>query len=261
MKGVLLLKNYLKTALRNIKKFKVFSFINIAGLSILKSFNVKKPFAASFAGKMKIVGIVKDFNYGSLRSAIQPLVFFNAPEFNNGVIKLKSSKYSNIKIFIEKFNTVWKKYSPDFPLEYNFLDESLAQQYQSEERFEKAFLGFSVLAIVLACLGLFGLSSFTTEQRTKEIGVRKVLGASVNNIMVMLSKQFIMLVLISNLIAVPIAYFLMIKWLQEFAYKINMTWWIFLSAGGVVIIIALATVSIQAIKAATANPVESLRYE
>ncbi len=233
----------------------------IVNEAFLRSYHVKKPFSASFAGGQKIVGVVKDFNYQSLRSGIKPLVFFNVPEFNDGVIKLKSSKYRDIKTVIQKLKTTWKIYSPDFPLEYNFLDESLAKQYRSEERFGNAFLGFSILAILIACLGLFGLASFTTEQRTKEIGVRKILGATVNNITVMLSKQFIWLVLISIVIAVPIAYYLMIKWLQNFAYRINIDWWIFLLAGGIVFVISLATVSIQAIKAATANPVESLKYE
>ena len=233
----------------------------IVNEAFLKSFNVKKPFTASFAGGKKIVGVVKDFNFQSLHSKIEPLVFFNVPIFNDGVIKLKSSKYSDIKSVIQKLETVWKKYSPDFPLEYNFLDESLASQYISEERFEKAFLGFSVLAIMIACLGLFGLSSFTTEQRTKEIGVRKILGATIKNITVMLSRQFIWLVLISNFIAVPIAYYLMHKWLQNFAYRINIGWWVFVLAGGIALLIAIITVSLQAVKAATANPVESLRYE
>ncbi|MGA8265360.1 MAG: FtsX-like permease family protein, partial [Ignavibacteriaceae bacterium] len=225
------------------------------------SFNVEKPFTASFIGGKKIVGVVKDFNYQSLHSNVEPLVFFNVPIFNNGVIKLKSSKYSDIKAIIQKLETVLKKYSPDFPLEYNFLDESLANQYMAEERFEKAFLGFSILAIMIACLGLFGLSSFTTEQRTKEIGVRKILGATVNNIIVIVSKQFIWLVLISNLIAIPIAYYLMTKWLQNFAYRTNIGVWVFILAGCVALVIALATISYQAIKAATANPVEALRYE
>ena len=131
----------------------------------------------------------------------------------------------------------------------------------AEERFEKAFLGFSILAIMIACLGLFGLSSFTTEQRTKEIGVRKILGATVNNIIVMISKQFIWLVLISNLIAIPIAYYLMTKWLEDFAYRINISFWVFVLSGGIALLIAILTVGFQAIKAATANPVEALRYE
>jgi len=233
----------------------------IVNQAFLRSFNVKKPFTASFVGGKKIVGVVKDFNFQSLLTKVEPLVIFNAPYFNDGVIKLKSSKYNDIKTVLQKLETVWRRYSPDFPLEYHFLDESLASQYQSEERFGKAFLGFSILAIMIACLGLFGLSSFTIEQRTKEIGVRKILGATVNNITVMLSKQFIWLVLISNFIAVPVAYYLMTKWLQDFAYKININWWVFVLSGGIAFLIALGTVCAQAIKAATANPVESLRYE
>ena len=233
----------------------------IVNEAFLRSFNVEKPFTASFIGGKKIVGVVKDFNYQSLHSNVEPLVFFNVPIFNNGVIKLKSSKYSDIKAIIQMLKTVWKKYSPDFPLEYNFLDESLANQYISEERFEKALLGFSILAIMIACLGLFGLSSFTTEQRTKEIGVRKILGATVNNIIVMISKQFIWLVIISNFLAIPIAYYLMTKWLQNFAYRTNIGVWVFILSGCVAFVIAFLTVSIQAFKTATANPVKSLRCE
>jgi putative ABC transport system permease protein len=227
---------------------------------------LEKPFEARLTGwgegKGNVVGIVKDFNFQSLHSEVQPLVFWNIPGFyKRGLIKIKSSRYSDIKGVIENLKLVWKETSPDFPIEYNFLDEKLDLQYKAEEKFEKAFIGFSLFAILIGCLGLFGLYSFTTEQRTKEIGIRKVLGASISGIIIMLSRQFILLVLISNIIAWPIAYYITNNWLQDFAYRIDINWWVFLLAGGIALVIALATVSFQAIKAATTNPVESLRYE
>jgi ABC-type antimicrobial peptide transport system permease subunit len=236
----------------------------IVNEAFVKKYGMKNPLNAKviFDRGGKIVGVVKNFNYKTLHSDIEPLAFINDPEdFSHGLIKLKSSKYSDIKDVINHLESTWKEISPDFPFEYNFLDESLSDQYKSEERFEKAFILFSLLAIFIACLGLFGLSTFTTEQRIKEIGIRKILGASTSNITVMLSKQFVVLVLISNLIAWPTAYILMHKWLQDFAYRINISWWIFVLSGGMALIIAMLTISYQAIKAATANPVEALRYE
>ena len=226
-----------------------------------REYDLKKPLEASLADNLKVVGIVNDFNFQSLRSNIGPLAFLNYPVITNGLVKLKSTKYRDIKSVITALESIWKKYSPDFPFEYNFLDESLASQYKSEERFEKAFISFSLLAIIISCLGLFGLISFTTEQKTKEIGIRKVLGASITSITALLSKQFIVLVLMSIVIACPLAYYITNKWLQNFAYKINITWQMFVLSGGIALIIAFATISFQAIKAATANPVEALRYE
>ncbi len=224
-------------------------------------YNLKKPLEASLSDNLKVVGVVKDFNFQSLRSKVEPLAFINYAVIQNGLIKLKSAKYMDIKSVLNRLESAWKRYSPDFPFEYNFLDESLAKQYQSEERFEKAFISFSLLAIFISCLGLFGLISFTTEQRTKEIGIRKVLGASLSSITIMISKQFIILVLISIIIGCPLAFFAANKWLQNFAYRIEISWWMFVLSAGIILLIALATVSFQAIKAATANPVESLRYE
>ncbi|HSR16977.1 MAG TPA: FtsX-like permease family protein, partial [Ignavibacteriaceae bacterium] len=212
--------------------------------------------------KGNIVGVVKDFNFQSLHTEVQPLVFFNFPGYSGfGLIKINSAKYSDIKAVIKHLEQTWKEVSPDFPMEYNFLDEKLDMQYKGEEKFEKAFIGFSLLAIIISCLGLFGLSSFTTGQRTKEIGIRKILGASIPDITIMLSKQFILLVFISNIIAWPAAYYIAGNWLEDFEYRIEISWLMFALAGGIAMAIALATVSSQAIKAATANPVESLKYE
>lgn len=226
-----------------------------------KTFGIKDYSKLSFSGEEKVVGVVKNFNYESLHSEVQPLVMLNAPVYNCGLLKMRTSNYKDMKSVITKLSGIWKEISPDFPFEYNFLDESLANQYKAEERFEKTFIGFSLLAVLITCMGLFGLTSFTTEQKTKEIGIRKILGASVNNITLMLSKQFILLVFLANIIAVPVAFYFMNKWLQDFAYRIEINWWIFALAGGITLLIALITVSFQAVKAATANPVESLRYE
>jgi putative ABC transport system permease protein len=155
----------------------------------------------------------------------------------------------------------WQKYFPEYNLEYNFIDKKLQEQYKSEERFAKFFLYFSILSLLIACLGLFGLTAYAAQQRTKEIGIRKVLGASVNGIVTLISKDFLKLVSIAALIAFPLSWWIMNKWLDDFAYRIHIGWWIFVVAGCVVLLIALITVSFQAIKAALANPVKSLRTE
>lgn len=155
----------------------------------------------------------------------------------------------------------WKTLSPDYPFEYHFLDESYEQLYESERKTGTIFNFFSLVALFIACLGLYGLASFSAEQRTKEIGVRKVLGASVAEVVFLLSKEFTKWVLMANIIAWPVAYYFMNKWLEDFAYRIDITLWVFVLSGGIALLIALVTVSYQAIKAALANPVESLRYE
>jgi len=147
------------------------------------------------------------------------------------------------------------------PFNYTFLDEAFDQMYRTEQRVGNIFITFAILAIFIACLGLFGLSAFMAEQRTKEIGIRKVLGASVGNIVTMLSKDFLKLVLIAAVIAFPLAWWGMRTWLQDFAYRTEISWWIFALAGAVAVLIALATVSFQAVRAAVSNPVESLRSE
>ena len=167
-------------------------------------------------------------------------------------------------MFLKSVEQIKQKYEAFFPgniFDYTFLDESFNRQYESEQLFGKVFGIFAGLAIFVACLGLFGLAMFSTMQRRKEIGVRKVLGASVSNILLLLSKDFVRLVLIASIIAFPLAWWVMHKWLQDFSYRINITWWIFLAAGSTALLVALFTVSFQAIKAAIANPVKSLRTE
>ena len=167
----------------------------------------------------------------------------------------------NVAGTIFSIEKLWKQHFPELPFSYSFMDENFQKYYEQEERILEVFSYLTLFTIFIACLGLFGLILFVASQRTKEIGIRKVMGATVPNIIILLSKDFMILVLFSNLIAFPIAWYAMNKWLQNFAYRINIGWWTFLLAGVLVLVIALLTVSYQAIRAATANPVESLRYE
>jgi putative ABC transport system permease protein len=207
----------------------------------------------------KIIRVMKDFHFRSLQQPIKPLSMRIEP----GGCNLVSAKVSaaNLPATIAAIENKWKTLIPNRPFSYFFLDEFFDKQYRSEERFGKLFLNFAILAIFISCLGLLGLASYSTIQRTKEIGIRKVLGASVSNIVNLLSKDFLKLVAISAVIAFPIAWFAMNKWLQDFAYRIGMSWWVFLMAGILATLIALFTISFQAIKAAIANPVKSLRTE
>ncbi|WP_232064542.1 ABC transporter permease [Rhodocytophaga rosea] len=156
---------------------------------------------------------------------------------------------------------IWNQYNPGYPFIYNFLDEEFNRMYQTDQTVGKLFNSFAAIAILISCLGLFGLAAFTAEQRTKEIGIRKVLGASVQNIVLLLSKEFIRLVIIAFVIAAPIAWYAMNEWLENFAYSVDISPWVFALAGLLAIVIAFITVSWQAIKAAIMNPVRSLRNE
>ena len=155
----------------------------------------------------------------------------------------------------------WKQIVGPYPLQFSFLDKSFESLYRSETRLGKLFAAFSIIAIWIACLGLFGLMTFITSRKRKEIGLRKVLGASISNIVVLLSVDFIKLVVIGFVISIPISWYLMNKWLQNFAYRIEISWWIFILAGGIAFTIAIFTVGFQAVKAATTDPVKTLRYE
>jgi putative ABC transport system permease protein len=211
-------------------------------------------------GEGEIIGVAKNFHFSSLHHEIEPLfLFMPSVLFPEAVtLKLKGERPDETVAFVE---SKWKSLFPGYPFEYFFLDRDFDQQYRADERFGILILIFSGFAVFIACLGLFGLAALLAEQRTKEIGVRKVLGASVAALVKFLSVEFAGMVLLANLIAWPIAWYLMHKWLQNFAYRIEMSWWMFALAGGAALLIALMTVSWQAIRAATANPVESLRYE
>ena len=209
---------------------------------------------------LNIISIVKDFNLQSLKEEIRPaaLVLLRDHPANYLSVKLSTN---DIKGSINYISDKWKEFGQIKPMEYSFYDENFEETYRAEIQTEKVFTIFAVLAIIIACLGLFGLAAFTAEQRTKEIGIRKVLGATISNIVSMLSKEFLILVAVANIIAWPVAYYIMKKWLEDFAYKATLSFGVFLIAGLLVLFIALLTVSFQAIKAATANPVKSLRYE
>jgi putative ABC transport system permease protein len=206
-----------------------------------------------------VVGVIKDYHHHGLQEKIAPVVMdINSQVFGLFAIRLQTK---DLAATMEAIQSIGKQFFGNYPLDYFFLDDDFARQYDKEVRLTKIFTTFSTLAILIACLGLFGLVAFTTVQRTKEIGIRKVLGAPVGSIVVMLSKDFLKLVVIAFMIACPLAWYAMSRWLQDFAYRIDLDWWIFALAGIVAVAIALLTVSFQSIKAALANPVKSLRNE
>jgi len=209
-------------------------------------------------GKGKIVGLTNDFNNDNLHRGIEPLVFLYSKNIGaNYFIKIDGS--SPVNETLAAIEKSFKKYSPNYQFEYSFLDEVFAREYRTEITIGKLSLIATAFAVLISCLGLFGLVAYSAVKRTKEIGVRKVLGASVSSIMTLLSKDFIMLVFVAFIIAGPIAYFIMHNWLQGFAYHTNISWWIFAVSGAAALVITILTISFQAIKAALANPVKSLR--
>jgi putative ABC transport system permease protein len=211
----------------------------------------------SRGSKLNIIGVVKDFHIQSLHYKIGPLIM-QIGSSNNFYIKMKPDKIISTVDFIK---TTFKSYDPGLPIDFHFLDDDYDNLYRTERRMGKIFSYFSLLAIIISCLGLIGLSSFMTERRTKEIGIRKINGAKATEIFYLLSGEYIIWVMISIIIACPIAWYAMNKWLQNFAYRIDLTWVVFALAGIFALLIALLTVSFQSYKAASKNPVEALRYE
>ena len=213
-----------------------------------------------YGGRLgQVIGVINNFNFESLHNKIVPIIFLISKTGNEQFsVKISGSDIPGTINFLKR---KWAEFRPDYPFEYTFLEDQVDKLYTSEKKLGDIFGVFSFLAVVIACLGLFGLASFAAEQRTKEIGIRKVLGASVPGIVTLFSKEFLKLVIIANLIAWPIAYFAMNRWLDDFAYKTDMNIWIFILSGGIAILIALLTVSFQAIKTAVADPIKSLRYE
>jgi len=206
----------------------------------------------------EVRAVVKDFHFASLHTPVEPLVLFPGGWGNNLIVKTSGNNLAATISFLE---SKWKELAPHRPFEYRFMDEDFQKLYSSEMRTGKVFTIFAGIAILLACLGLFGLSVYATQQRVKEIGIRKVLGATVTNIAGLLSVKFLMLVGIAFVLASPIAWYTMNKWLQDFAYRIEISWWMFAIAGLTVLLITLITVGFQAVKAAVSNPVKSLRSE
>jgi putative ABC transport system permease protein len=213
--------------------------------------------------KGPIVGVLKDFHYQSVRDSIEPLVLTVPPKGNDdylfvAIVRLKAG---DIRGSLDSVRAAWKEVNSLYPFEYRFFDQDFDQMYRADERMGAVLRVFAALAVVIACLGLFGLASFMTEQRTKEFGIRKVLGASAPGVGVLLSKEFAKWVAMANLIAWPVAYLVMRGWLQDFAYRTGIAWWLFAATGAGTPVIALLTVGYQAVRAALADPVESLRYE
>jgi len=206
----------------------------------------------------RVIGVVRDFHFESMRQNIEPLALFPGRSNSRVTVRIKSSNISEMVDFIQD---KWDEFAPGQPFDYSFLDEEFNNVYQAEQRLGNIFTIFAGLAIFVGCLGLLGLAAFTAEQRTKEIGVRKVMGASVSGVVFLLSKEFGKLIIISFIIAVPIAYYAMNNWLEDFAYRTEISLLTFIFAGLIALSIALLTVSYHAVKVAVANPVDSLRYE
>ncbi|HEV8272327.1 MAG TPA: ABC transporter permease [Chitinophagaceae bacterium] len=265
-----------------------YDYIKTMGMEIIKGRNFSKEFAdsnatiinettAKFLGyddpigekiyyannngsktSLDIIGVVKNFHFESLRQNVGPMCMRLGTDRGLASFKIDAAKSKNL---IAQIESKWKSMAAGLPFTYRFLEDSFNEMYRNEQRISKLAISFAILAIFIACLGLFGLATYMAEQRTKEIGIRKVLGASVGNVVNMLSKDFIILVVIASVIAFPVAWWAMHNWLQDFAYRINIGWWVFIAAGVIAFLIAFITVSSQAIKAALANPVKSLRTE
>jgi len=246
----------------------------IVNETLVKQYGIKDPVGKKF-GKysQRIIGVMKDFNYESLHTKIEPLVlslkfdtmarqssnvsFANSPKPRISVRMKAGNLQDNIAIL----KKAWQAVVPNQDFEYHFLDEKLASAYEQEQKSATVVKIASGLSIFIACMGLFGLATLTVTRRTKEIGIRKVLGANATQLVQLLSKDFLLLVVIASLIAFPVAWWAMKTWLSDFAYRTTIGWWIFLIAGIASIVVAFVTISTQAIKAAMANPVKSLRTE
>ncbi|NLT50693.1 MAG: FtsX-like permease family protein [Ignavibacteria bacterium] len=226
-----------------------------------KFFNINNPLTEKVFNN-PIIGIIKDINIGSLKQNIEPMVLYTFSKRSYGAsfigIKIKPER---VKESIEFIMKMWEEFSPEEPMKYSFVEDDLNNYYTEENRLFNAAVITSILSLIISLMEIFALTALNVEKRTKEIGIRKVLGASVFGVVNLFIRDFSKWILIANLIAWPLAYYFMDKWLQDFAYRIEISWWIFALSGGIALLIALVTVSFQAIKAATANPVESLRYE
>ena len=214
-------------------------------------------------GDFKVIGVVKDYHYESLHQQVRPMALFLSGGYYKQTESYISVRFNttNVSETIKYIENTWNSFAMNKPFEFSFLDEDYNNLYRNEKQIRKLFTIFSLLALFIACLGLFGLASFIADRKTKEIGIRKVMGASISSLVVKFSNEFAKWVLLSNLIAWPVSWFVMNKWLQNFSYRIEIGWWMFLLAGALALVIAVLTVSYQAIKAAMADPVKSLRYE
>ncbi|HQQ82763.1 MAG TPA: FtsX-like permease family protein, partial [Cyclobacteriaceae bacterium] len=205
-----------------------------------------------------IIGVVEDFHFESLRNEIGPLAMRLGTSPNIVSVKIRSEDVAGVLAGIDR---IWKKFAPHQPIRYAFLDEQYARMYDDVQRMGRIFVSAALLAIVVACLGLFALSAFMVEQRSKEISIRLVLGASMESVFGLLTTNFLKLVLVSILLAAPLAWYAMDQWLQNFTYRTELAWWIFVLAGALALVIAVFTISFQAFRAARMNPVNSLKSE
>jgi putative ABC transport system permease protein len=211
---------------------------------------------------MTVVGVISDYVYGNMydRKPV-PLIYFSQPSRDANLLYVRTKPQSGVQQALANIETVMKKDNPAYPLEYKFVDDQFNEMFLNETLISKVSGVFALLAIIISCLGLFGLASYTAERRTKEIGIRKVLGASVSGLASLLSQDFLKLIFISCMVAFPLAWWIMHNWLQNYEYRIELSWWVFIVAGVMALLIALLSISFQTIKAAIANPVKSLRTE
>ena len=247
----------------DLKKFPTDSAGVILNESAVKAMNFKDPIGKIVKhndGDWHVVGVIKDFILRSPYEPTKPMVIEGAKGWFN-VMHIKFNENESTTSLLNKTEKIFKKYNPEYPFEYRFVDEEYAKKFDDEKRIGTLAALFAGLTIFISCLGLFGLATYMAENRIKEIGVRKVLGASVANITTLMSKDFLKLVLVAFLIAMPIAWWAMYKWLQNYPYHVEIKWWVFIVTALLSIVIAIASVSYQAIKAALANPVKNLRTE
>ncbi len=240
----------------------------IVNESFLRENKIDNPIGAKLmmgfgmdAGVSEIIGVVKDFHYKAVNQPIIALVIQNEPDASYCLVKLQTNDFTSLHKTIQDIKKATTGLSPSFPVEITFFDQAIENMYQSELQFRRIFSLFAGSAIVICCMGIFAMSLFACQRRIKEIGIRKVNGARISEVMTMLNRDFVKWVAIAFVIATPIAWFIMNKWLESFAYKTVMSWWIFALAGLLAFGIALLTISWQSWKAATRNPVEALRYE
>jgi len=208
----------------------------------------------------RIIGVVKDFHSRSLHDEIRPVVFTLTTNWPHNYIFVRMNP-ERVQSALRAVEATWKQFAAVYPFEFDFLDDIFNRQYQTDQRMERIINDFTFLAIFISCLGLFGLASYMAERRTKEIGIRKVLGASVSGVVLMLSRDFTKWVLAANVIALPIAWYIASRWMQNYAYRISISWWVYLLSGSLALTIALLTVGYQSLRSALANPADSIRYE
>jgi putative ABC transport system permease protein len=234
--------------------------INESLAALMNKKNIVGSIISGQGQKFTVVGVVKDFIYNDMYAPAAPLMLF-ADTSNAYMLSVRLKEGASVPTALAKMETIIKNNNPGYPFDYKFVDQEFSKLFNTETLIGQLAEVFSILAIFISCLGLFGLAAYTAEKRSKEIGIRKILGASVQGITGLISKEFLMLVCISCVIAFPIAWWMMHNWLENYKYRIQISWWIFLDAGLLAVLIALLTVSFQAIKAAIANPVTSLRSE